>query len=128
MTMFLATVLGWYFVILSLFILFRHEQLRLVMTDLLKQRALFFVLAIITIILGLMMVTSHNIWIMDWPVMITVLSWMVLINGLMRLFFYDAISKKAASCLERPCKMRTGGIVILVLGLFLLYHVYYFSF
>lgn len=125
-TIFLATVMGWFLVIVSLFILIKFEQVQLILTNVLSQRGLFFVVAIFTLILGLLMVVSHNLWVMGWPVVVTILSWLVLISGLIRLFCFDYMYKMANLFLAHPHNMRIASIIFLVVGLFLLYHVYYF--
>lgn len=70
-TFYLAAVIGWYLVIVSLFLLFRHEAVNAAMSEIISQRGLLFILAIITIILGLLMVVGHNVWVMGWPVVVT---------------------------------------------------------
>jgi uncharacterized protein YjeT (DUF2065 family) len=123
-TEYLATVIGWYLVAVSLFMLFRQEQMKPIITDVMEQRGLLFVLAIITFILGLLMVTSHNIWVMGWPVVVTVFSWLVLLSGLLRLFCPDTVIKMGKSFLDNPIRMKIAGVVSLVVGLYLLFHIY----
>ena len=124
-TLFLATVIGWYLVIVSLYSLFQYEQLKANAAEIMGQRGLFFVLAIITLILGLLMVTSHNIWVMGWPVVITVFSWLVLISGVIRMFCPDTANKMRQSFMDNPIKMKIAAVVFLLIGLFLLFQVYY---
>ena len=79
LTTFLATVIGWYMVTFSLLILFKHKHIKSVMTDIIAHPGQFFILALITFILGLLVVVSHNIWVNSWPVSITIFGWIVLI-------------------------------------------------
>ncbi|KTD64333.1 hypothetical protein [Legionella spiritensis] len=124
-TLFLATVIGWYLVIVSLFLLFRRETMRTIMAEILAQRALVFVLAVFTLILGLLMVTSHNIWVMAWPVVVTLISWLVLISGLLRFFCPDTAIKMGRSFLNHPTGMNVTTVIFLIIGLFLLFQVYF---
>ena len=125
-TLFLATVMGWYLVIMSFFMLFRHEQLKLFVTEFLAQRGLFFITAIFTLILGLLLVASHNLWVMEWPVVITIISWFVLLGSLIRLFFADLIIKKGQNKMKHLHGFKIPAIVSLLVGLYLLSHAYYF--
>jgi len=127
-TFFLATVMGWYFIILSLYMLFKHENLRLVMTDILEQRALFFFVAIVTLIIGLLLVVSHNIWVLGWPLIITLFSWLILISGLIRIFYPETARKMANSFLSHPKRIKITGVVMFIIGIWLLFCVYYYSF
>ena len=124
-TLFLATVVGWYFVIFSLFLLLRHDHVKAIMSELLAHRGLFFILALFTLIIGLLLVASHNVWVNEWPVAITIFSWFVLIGGLIRLFFPEAAIKMGHSCLAHPHGLKITGILLLIFGLYLLSHVYY---
>lgn len=124
-TIFLATVIGWYMVILSLFIVIRHEQVKLVTADIMSNRGLFFILAIITVILGLCLVASHNLWVLGWPVIITIFSWLVLIGGIIRLFFPENVFDRWRSIFNNPVMMNVIGGVIFIIGLYLLLNVYY---
>ncbi|AHE66950.1 hypothetical protein [Legionella oakridgensis] len=124
-SIFLATVIGWYLVITSLLLIFKHELVRPVMSEIMTHRALLFILAIITLILGLLLVTSHNIWVMGWPVIITLFAWLILLSGIVRLFFPDVAAKMGQSFLERPARMIVAGVVFLVIGIFLLFKVYF---
>lgn len=124
-TVFLATVIGWYLVIVSLYMLLRREQVAAVMLDVLQQRGLFFVMAIITLIIGLLLVASHNVWVMGWPVIITLFGWLVLVAGVMRLVCSETASQMARSFIDHPVRMQAAGIISLVIGLFLLFRVYY---
>lgn len=125
-TLFLATFLGWFLVILSFVFLFRTEPMKAVATNVIKDPGLFFIFALMTVIIGLFVVVSHNYWIMGWPVVVTILGWLILINGLFRLFFSERAVKLAKSVLKSTKKMRIAGIINLIIGLFLLVHVYAF--
>ena len=126
-TTFLATVIGWYMVTFSLLMLFRHEHVKSVVIDIMASRGLFFILAILTFVLGLLMVASHNIWVMGWPVIITLISWLVLVSGIIRLFFPDEAPKMGRAFLNEPMRMNIAAVVFLLIGLYLLSHVYYFQ-
>ncbi|TAL61395.1 MAG: hypothetical protein EPN84_08025 [Legionella sp.] len=123
-SLFLATVIGWYLVIVSLFLLFNFTLVKSIINEVMAQRGLLFIVALLTLILGIMMVTSHNIWVFAWPVVVTIFSWMVLIGGIVRLFFLERIAAMSQSFLSHPNRIRIMGVVWLVVGLYLLFHVY----
>ena len=123
-TLYLATVIGWYLVIMGVYVLFRYDHLRPIMTEFLNHRALLLVLAIITLILGLLMVASHNIWVLGWPLIVTLFSWLVLISGLFRLFFPDSALHMGEYFLRHPIRMKITSVIFLIIGLFLLFNVY----
>lgn len=125
LTMYLATVIGWYFVITSLLLFFRYDHLKSMMKELIENPGEFYIIAILTLIIGLLLVASHNVWMLRWPVAITIISWWILVAGLMRLFMPDQVTKMWHSIMGDANKARFIGILTLLIGLFLLYHVYY---
>ncbi len=124
MTTFLATVIGWYMVAFSLLILFKRQHVTSVMADIMAHRGQFFILAIITFISGLLVVVSHNLWVSDWPVSITIFGWVVLVGGLFRLFCSELALKIGQSFINEPMKVYTVAVALLIFGVYLLYHVY----
>lgn len=124
-TIFLATVIGWYLVITSLFLLLRHTQVKSIMADIVDHRALFFMVALLTLIIGLLIVVSHNVWVWGWPVVITILGWLVLLSGFVRLLYLDKARSMANSFIHHPVRMQVVAGIFLLIGLFLLFHVYY---
>lgn len=124
-TVFLASVVGWYLVVFGLLLLLRQEHMILVSRDILARRDVFFILALVTFLIGLLMVLSHNIWIMGWPVIVTVLSWLVLISGVIRLFFPEQAPKLGQSLLNKPVGINVLALILIVIGIYLLAHVYY---
>lgn len=124
MTTFLAGVLGWYLVIFSCMLLFRRKLLTAVFDDLFNHKGSVFIIAVITVILGLMLVLSHNIWVAGWPVVVTLLGWMILISGLLRMFFLESFMHMGKNFQNHATGMTITGIITLLVGLFLLFHVY----
>ena len=125
MNNFLATVVGWYFVIMGLLLILRSELVVSAMRELIGHRALMFVVGTLTVAVGLLMVISHNIWVMSWPVIVTIIAWLVLIGGLLRLFCPETVYKIWNRIIEKPNQLIAYGIVTLIIGLFLVYKVYF---
>lgn len=124
-TVLLAVILGWYLVVVGTLILFQRENIAAAMTEAVEHRGIFVILAIFTFIIGLILVATHNIWVMDWPVVITVIAWLVLLNGLFRLFCQATAMKWMRSFLNHRAWMITTAIISFLLGLFLLSEAYF---
>lgn len=124
-THFLAMLLGWYLVIASLFLILRREVAISAMRNLIGQHGVMLIVATMTLIIGLLMVVSHNIWVMGWPVVITIFSWLVLLGGIIRLYFPDTVYKIWNKIVNKPEKVIICGVITLIIGLFLLYKAYF---
>jgi len=70
----------------------------------------------ITFLLGLVTVIAHNVWVSDWRVAITILGWMTLLKGAMKIGFPDHINKKAQMF---AAQQKLWGAVIFFLGAWL---------
>ncbi len=124
-TVFLACVLGWYLVIMGLFLIVRRSVVIAAMSDIMAQTGLLFVIAFITLIAGLMIVVSHNVWVMSWPVIITIIGWLALISGIIRLFCPEFIHRMWRKISVKPETFTISGVIILLIGLFLLFKMYF---
>jgi hypothetical protein len=49
----------------------------------------------ITFLLGLATVVAHNVWVLDWPVAVTILGWVTLFKGIEKIGFPERVNKKA---------------------------------
>jgi uncharacterized membrane protein HdeD (DUF308 family) len=84
---YLASVMGAYLVIFGLLMLIQYTHIQAVLKEVVAKKSLVFISGIISAILGLLMVFSHNVWTHNWQVVVTVMAWLVLLTGLLRLFF-----------------------------------------
>jgi hypothetical protein len=124
-TAFLASVLGWYLVIMALFLILRRNLVIAAVNDIMAQSGLLFVVAFITLIIGLMIVVTHNVWVMSWPVIITIIGWLALISGIIRLFCPEFIHRMWGKMAANPGGLTISGIIMLLIGLFLLFKIYF---
>ena len=68
----------------------------------------------ITFLLGLVTVVLHNLWVPDWRVSITILGWVTLCKGYMKIAFPEHVHKKAQMFKKTQW---LWGIVIFLIGL-----------
>lgn len=90
---FLSKVLGLYLIIISIVMLINMQQFASYISSLISDAPLIFVTGFFTLILGLLMVVSHNVWQWNWRVIITIISWIVLLKGISILFFPQFMNK-----------------------------------
>lgn len=119
-TFFLARVFGLYFTIISLFLLIRKDVFVARLSAVLESDAARMVMAIITLIVGILLVVSHNLWVMGWPVLITLFAWLIFIKGILRIFF-PTIDEKCIGQLVKDSALYPTAIILLLFGLFFLW-------
>jgi hypothetical protein len=69
---------------------------------------------------GLAIVRAHNRWVADWPVLITLTGWFILLAGLIRMFAPVQAQRGA----ENGAAVYPGLAVLLALGIFLTFKGY----
>lgn len=72
----------------------------------------------LALIMGILLVSSHNVWIADWRLVITLISWFVLFKGCLLMIFPEVV-KKYTTRIMKKLKFNYVAIFYLILGLFL---------
>jgi hypothetical protein len=93
-----------------------------------REPGLILLSGILLLLAGLAIVRVHNVWSGGWRVLVTVLGWLAIVSGLVRMWFpwlaapiVDALGIGAAPVGAAPL---VAGLVLLALGGFLSYKAY----
>ncbi len=126
LSIFFARFFGFYLVIGGLFLLLRRRFIKPLALDFFEQPALVILSASFSLVLGLAVVLSHNVWESSWRVVITLLGYLLLLQGIIRLFTpAEKIRERASKFVESNAPAFYIGIISLIIGLFLLYRGYF---
>lgn len=86
-SIFLAKVIG-LFGAISTFIIIIHYKIHLTMEEnAAKNPTTIYLSGFIFLLIGILFTVSHQVWTRDWRVVITILGWLILLKGLLRIFF-----------------------------------------
>ncbi len=118
-SLYLAKVIGLYLLVIGLHMLVRRKEIGLLIEELVENRPLIYITSIFALILGLLLVVSHNVWVAGWPLIITLLSWMVLIKAIVYLVTPFDVLARLVAWANRPAWFTLGGPLWAALGLFL---------
>jgi hypothetical protein len=120
-SLFLAKLIGPLLLAISAAVLVNQDNMRDMAADFLEHRGLIFLAGILTLLGGLAITLTHNVWVLGWPVIITILGWLSVIGGAFRIIFPDSVRSMGEAMLEKRGVMTAGGIVQGVLGAWLCY-------
>ena len=120
-SLFLAQLIGPVLIVIGVGLLLKQTEFREMATDFLSSRALIFVSGLLTLVTGLAIVLTHNVWEFNWPVIITILGWLSVFGGVFRILFPDSVQSMGTSMLDKPATMTVSGAIQIVLGLWLSY-------
>ena len=118
-SIFLAKVIGLYLLIVPAAVLLKRKQFAELANEFAANRAIVFLSGLFALVLGLMIVVSHNVWTADWRAVITVMGWLTLAKGVIRIFFPEKLASFAID--PSSTKWTLASIVLLGLGLYLTY-------
>ncbi len=119
LTLFLAKFFGLWFIFAGFAWLYRKDSLSKLWDDIEKNSAVSAVAASINLIVGLLVVLTHQVW-MGWPIIITLIGWASLLKGLLRMYQPKLQGVIFKGLVEGQRGYATGFIVLLV-GVFLTY-------
>jgi hypothetical protein len=115
-TIFFARLWGSFFVIFGLLSIITKQLGRTI--EMTRDKAFVISTGYITLLMGLITVILHNIWVANWKVAITILGWITLIKGIMKVGFPEHIRKQAQRFKK---KQIISAIILLALGAWLLW-------
>ncbi|MEX1997298.1 MAG: hypothetical protein WEA04_01295 [Candidatus Andersenbacteria bacterium] len=92
-SIFLAKVIGLFGAISTLAILSRYQQSLAMEESAAKNLVVTYLSGFLILIGGILLVISHQVWTGDWRVIITIIGWLVLLKGVIRIFFPDIVKK-----------------------------------
>ncbi len=120
LSIFLAQVIGLYLFLVSLAMLVHHQRFKKTAVDLAGIPLMITLTGVCMLILGLLIVVDHNIWVPDWPVVVTIIGWILLLQGLMRLFVPDAFIRMSKD-MQGKMVYTLGCWVRLFVGIYLIW-------
>ncbi|MEM1200593.1 MAG: hypothetical protein AAGI06_14930 [Pseudomonadota bacterium] len=118
-SVFIAKLIGPMLVLSGLIGLFNPRHMRAVGEEFLQSRALIFVAGAMAFIAGLVVINTHSVWV-GWPIIITLLGWLMLAAGVVRMGFPGLVTSLGERMLATDTMLRGIGALPLALGAFLM--------
>lgn len=125
-SIFLGKIISVFLIVFSLGILLNRHIYKKAFHEMIETPAILTISGIVTIILGLLIVLSHNIWNAAWESIISIIGWVLLIQGIFRLVFPKTVKVYAKKLLHNNGYI-WWAIFSLLVGLYLAYMSYFFE-
>src|ERR1700686_3666169 len=123
-SIFLAKLMGPIMLGAGIAMLVNRKELDALAQELLHSRVLLFLLGLIDLAIGLAIVLTHNVWVADWRLIITLLGWLLMVRGAVRILAPDQVKALGTKLLSNA-NLVTGSLAVTtVLGLVLCYFGY----
>ncbi len=121
---FLAKLIGPVFVVIGLGILANDAAFRALADEFIRNPALIYIAGLMTIVAGLALTVTHNVWVRDWRIIITIFGWLAVAGGALRILMPQQVALIGGAAFDSAATLSVGGIVVLLLGIVLSYYGY----
>jgi hypothetical protein len=123
-SIFLARLLGPLLLAVGASILINPKPFQTMAGEVVRSITLVYLFGLFDFAAGLAIVLTHNVWVANWRVLITLIGWLTLIRGAVRVLAPEAIMGFAGKVLRKKQMMPVAAAVTGVLGLVLCYFGY----
>ena len=123
-SIFLARLLGPILLAVGAGILINPKPFHTMAGEVVRSVTLVYLFGLFDFAAGLAIVLTHNVWVANWRVLITLLGWLLLIRGAVRILEPESIMRFAGKVMRNKRVVPISGVVTGVLGLVLCYFGY----
>jgi hypothetical protein len=121
---YLARLLGPILLVLGVSLAVNRTTYTAMAIEFVASHPLVYLAGVAALTAGMAIVTTHNLWVADWRIIITLLGWAATVAGVFRLFCPDSVKRMGATMLQSDKPILITGIVWAVLGAVLCFYGY----
>jgi hypothetical protein len=115
----IARIVGPLFVAIAAGLLLNRAFYAAAIAEAVRSPTLIYLSGIASLVAGLAILNAHRAWSADWRVVVTVLGWLMVIGGVMRIVLPRVTASIATTLYSGSAAMVIVGVIVLVLGGFL---------
>lgn len=124
-SIFLAKLIGPLLLVMGAGILIKPADFRTMVQGFIGNTALIYLAGVLAFVPGLAVVLTHNVWTADWRIAITLLGWLALIAGIIRILLPQQVQAAGAVLIARPATLAAAGIAFAAIGALLCFFGYF---
>jgi hypothetical protein len=124
-SIYLAKLIGPVMLVAAVGMLVDTASHRAMMQEFLRSTALIYLSGVMAMTVGLAIVLYHNVWVADWPIILTLFGWAGAIGGALRMMLPGATRAVGEMLSSKPWIMTAGGVAWLVLSAVLCFFGYF---
>ena len=123
-SIFLAKVIGLYYIIISVAFIAREERLKRIILDMINVPSVMLLSGFVALIMGILLIVSHNIWVADWRVIITIVGWMAFLKGISIILFPQILGDISTEWMKNKFAYYATFLLVFIMGFILIYYGY----
>lgn len=124
-SIFIAKLLGPMFVLVGIALPLREQMFRTILRELIQSPILLYLAGFFGLLGGLALVLTHNLWVLDWRVIITLIGWVTIVRAVVTIFQPQWIVALGSELLQRRELLLGAAALNLIIGLVLSYFGYF---
>jgi hypothetical protein len=115
----IARLLGAILFVSGVGILLNGDGYRATADEFLRGLGLIYMSGVMALLGGVAIVNLHNVWTRDWRLLVTLIGWFAVIDGILRVAVPQFIARFDAWYIAQPGFLVGSALIVLALGLFL---------
>ncbi len=115
-SIFLAKLIGPVMLAVGIALFLNKRAFAAIAEEFLRSRALLYLSGLLIMPAGLAIVLTHNVWVLNWPVLITLLGWAMAIGGAVRILLPDRVEFVGRRFLHHPMGANVAGAIWIAIG------------
>jgi len=124
-SLFIAKLLGPVYAVVGVALFFKGQMFREILKNFIDSPALVYLAGFMGLLAGLTLVLAHNVWVLDWRLVITLIGWIAIVRALITIFHPHYVVTAGFTILERPKLLFVAASINLAIGLTLSYFGYF---
>jgi uncharacterized membrane protein len=120
----IARLAGPLFVVIGLGILLNASFYTGMVVEAVHSPTLVYLSGVASLLAGVAILNAYRAWTASWRVIVTVLGWLCVIGGIMRIMLPQIITSLATAIYSGPAALIVAAVIVLILGAYLSYESY----
>jgi len=116
-----ARFIGPVMLVAAVAMLLDRNAIRAIAEDFMNSPALIYIAGVLTLVMGIAIITFHNFWVMDWRVIITMFGYIAVVSGVFRMAFPTKVKQLGDWMLQTKLIIRSAALLNGLLGAYLTY-------
>ena len=119
-TLFIAKILGILYTVIGIGILLNMKAYMRMFEDFIEHPAVIYLTGVGLLIGGVAIILNHNVWVLNWPVVITIMGFTATYKGIALIIFPNAMVKMIKKFITMRKSLMADIIFVILLGSFLI--------
>ena len=112
----LAQIIGPLLLVIGIGVMLNPAHYANMTKNFLENPALYYFSGALAFVIGMLIIIFHNLWVADWRVAITIIGWISLTKGIIRIVLPMKGAKYADKFVQSTGALNAGAVLLLIFG------------